>query len=229
MKRTLLVFGASGELGNGIVTSIPPDQFDEVILFDFSFDENQKNEFKKIRISDLSIEANVTEVFTTIKPDKNTIYFMVSTIGGYTGGKVIAQTSYEDFVRMVNMNLTSNFLLLKQFSNLIQKSKAGSACLIAAYRGLHPKEKDGVYGASKAGLIHLVKTASLEGEEINLSVNAIAPLLIDTQANRSWMENVNFATLQKPEEIGGLIWDIFENFHFLNGNIFQLTTRFDLK
>jgi NAD(P)-dependent dehydrogenase (short-subunit alcohol dehydrogenase family) len=229
MKKNLLVFGASGALGKGIVSSISQDQFNDVFLFDFSFDKSNESIFNKIIISDLSIEENVIKAFTELQTDKNNIYFLVSTIGGYTGGKELNQISIEDFNRMISMNITSNFLLLKHFSNLIKKSNAGSACFIAAYRGLYPKENDSIYGASKAGLIHLVKTASLEGVEINLSVNAIAPLIIDTPANRSWMKNVNFETLQKSEEIGKLIWSLFDNFHFVNGNILELTTRFDLK
>ncbi|MDP2303005.1 MAG: SDR family oxidoreductase [Ignavibacteria bacterium] len=229
MKRNLLVFGATGELGRGIVSSISLNNFDEVFLFGFSQNENLNTEFNQVIISDLSIEKNVIDAFANVVEDKNNIYFMVSTVGGYIGGKQINQTPHEDYLRMINMNLTSNFLLLKHFATLVKNSKAGSACIIAAYRGLHAKENDGIYGASKAGLIHLIKTASLEGNEINLTVNAIAPLIIDTEANRSWMKNVNFETLQKPKEIGELIWSLFDKFHFINGNIIELTRRLDLK
>ncbi len=105
---------------------------------------------------------------------------LFSTIGGFTGGKKIWETEVGYFDRMINMNLKTNFLIAKYFSLLVRKLDSGSICLTSAYTGLFPEEGKGVYGASKAALIHLVKTLAEEGKEIKLSANAIAPFIIDT-------------------------------------------------
>ena len=73
----------------------------------------------------------------------------------------------------------------------------------------------------------MVKSLSLEGKAINLSVNAIAPYVIDTKANREWMRDFDFDSAMKPGEIGELINSIFNNYHFLTGNILELTNRFN--
>ncbi len=84
-----------------------------------------------------------------------------------------------------------------------------------------------VYGLSKAGLIHLVKTLAEEGKEINLSSNAIAPFIIDTPSNREWMPDADFTKWMKPTEIGEFVESIFQNYNMISGNIFQLKHRFD--
>jgi NAD(P)-dependent dehydrogenase (short-subunit alcohol dehydrogenase family) len=77
-------------------------------------------------------------------------------------------------------------------------------------------------------MIHLVKSLAKEGKEIKLSVNAIAPYIIDTPANRGWMKDSNFENWMKPEEIGELIHSVFNNYNFVTGNIIKLRDRFSL-
>jgi NAD(P)-dependent dehydrogenase (short-subunit alcohol dehydrogenase family) len=72
-----------------------------------------------------------------------------------------------------------------------------------------------------------VKTISDEGVKINLTANAIAPYIIDTPANREWMDIKDYSKMIKPAEIGSLVLSIFKNFNFISGNIFDLKHRFD--
>ena len=128
---------------------------------------------------------------------------------------------------MFNMNLKTNFLLAKYFSILVSKSSSGSICFTAAYTGIRAEKNKAAYGLSKASLIHLVKSLALDGKGINLSVNAIAPYIIDTKANRKWMKDFDFDTVMKPDEIGELIYSLFNNYYFVTGNIIELTNRFN--
>jgi NAD(P)-dependent dehydrogenase (short-subunit alcohol dehydrogenase family) len=73
----------------------------------------------------------------------------------------------------------------------------------------------------------LVETLSSEGSKINLSVNAIAPFIIDTPANREWIKNADYSSWMKPEEIGELVSSLFENHNFISGNIIELKNRFN--
>ncbi|MBX2977402.1 MAG: SDR family NAD(P)-dependent oxidoreductase [Ignavibacteriaceae bacterium] len=226
MKKKLLIFGANGSLGKGIVDVIPENKFTEIHLFDFKFENSNHSHYNLHMVSDLSIEQNVENAFHNVTNSKESVFYLISTIGGYIGGKKISDTKFEDYLKMINMNLTSNFLILKHFQKLVNKSHSGTALFTTAFTGLNAKELNGVYGASKGALIHLVKTASLEGREIKLSVNSIAPLIIDTPENRSWLNYDQLETIQKPCEIGKFIFGIFENYNFVTGNIFEMTSRF---
>lgn len=91
----------------------------------------------------------------------------------------------------------------------------------------NPEINKTAYGVSKSALIHLVKSLALEGEKIKLSVNAIAPFIIDTPSNRKWMKNSDYSGWVKPEEIGKLAYSLFDNFNFISGNIISIKNRFD--
>ncbi len=137
-------------------------------------------------------------------------------------------TNYEDWSKMLNINLNTSFLIAKHFSNIVKESAGGSICFTSAYTALNPQKKTAAYGVSKAGLIHLVKSLAIEAEEIKLSVNAIAPYVIDTEANRKWGKESDYPGWIKPEEIGELANNIFSNFNFISGNVFQLKIRFEI-
>jgi NAD(P)-dependent dehydrogenase (short-subunit alcohol dehydrogenase family) len=228
MKKELLIFGSNGALGKGVTKVLSQKDYEKVYLFDFDvLDDNiQQNKMINIQIKDLSKEENVIRAFSSIKPDKNTFYFLFSTIGGFWGGQTVWETKLEDWERIFNLNLTANFLLAKHFSWLVKASAGGSLCLTAAYTAENPEAMKSAYGASKAALVHLVKTLSLEGQKINLSANAIAPHIIDTPANRNWMPDADFNKWIKPEEIGEIVYSLFSNFTYVSGSIISLKEKF---
>ncbi len=238
MKKELLIFGANGALGGGVTDTLLKKDYDEIFLFDFNFNNvttSDKN-VKQVIVKDLSKEENVLEVFGTISPGKDKIFFLYSTIGGFLGGKTVWETSAEDIDKMINMNFKTSFFIARQFSKIVAQSSSGSICFTAAFTGLNPEAKKAAYGISKASVIHLVKTLALEGREINLSANAIAPYIIDTPANREWMparrsdnaggNDADYNSWMKPNEIGELIHSIFMNYNSVTGNIIELTHRF---
>jgi NAD(P)-dependent dehydrogenase (short-subunit alcohol dehydrogenase family) len=229
MNKELLIFGANGALGSGVTSALVSKNFDKIYLFDFKFDENNFNDEKidKITIEDLAIENNVENAFKNVSPGKNKKFFLYSTIGGFAGGNSVSETSVSEWEKMMSMNLRTSFLLAKHFSGLVSSSDSGSLCFTAAYTGLYAENKKAAYGTSKSALIHLVKSLALEGEEIRLSVNAIAPYIIDTPVNREWMKEGEFSKWMKPEEIGELVNSIFDNYNFVTGNIISLKQRFN--
>jgi len=227
MKKVLLIFGSSGALGKGTSDLLLKQDYDEFYLFDFKHKEGSYNNIHRVGVKDLSEEENVRDAFSKIKTEKDSVYFLFSTIGGFTGGKKIWETEIGNFDRMINMNLKTNFLLAKYFSLLVKECNSGSICFTAAYTGIDAELEKGVYGMSKAALIHFVSTLAKEGNEIKLSANAIAPFIIDTPPNREWMSESDFSKWMKPEEIGKFIHSIFQNYNMLSGNIFELKHRFD--
>lgn len=228
MKRELLIFGAAGALGKGITDVMLKRNYDKIYLFDFKFEDTTSSGKtpEKIVIKDLSVEKNVEEAFKKITPSKDTLFFLYSTVGGYAGGKTIGETDEEQWNRMMDMNLKANFFIAKYFTRLVGNSAGGSICFTAAETGINPERKKAAYGTSKSALVHLVKTLSLEGEEIKLSANAIAPYILDTPANREWLDKEDHHKMIKPGEIGEFADDLFNNFYFISGNIVRLSTRF---
>lgn len=228
MTRELLIFGANGALGKGIVKHFSSKKFDKIYTFDRKFDEQKYENIEKVVVDDLSVDANVKSAFQKVKSDKEKLFFLYNTVGGFAGGKKLWETDTDEVDRMFKLNLKSNYLIAKHFSALIKESAGGSLCLTAAYSGILPEKNKSSYGMSKAGLIHLVKELALEGSEINLSANSIAPYIIDTPENRKWMQNSDFSAWVKPVEVAKIAEFLFENFHFMTGNIITVKDRFEV-
>ncbi len=228
MDKKLIIFGSNGQLGKGVTKTLLSKSYDEFYLFDFKFDESFNDQrVKQFVIKDLSIEKNVIAALFDVKTNEKTQIFLYSTIGGYYGGTTVWETEELDFDRMINMNLKANFLIAKHFSTIVKKSYGGSICFTSAYTGNHPEELKFAYGAAKSALNYLVKTLSSEGNQINLSVNAISPYIIDTKSNREWMKNANYSSWIKPDEIGELAHLLFTNYNFISGNVVELKQRFN--
>jgi 3-oxoacyl-[acyl-carrier protein] reductase len=229
MQKELLIFGAYGALGRGVTSTLIKKDYERIYLFDAhpGADWNTYSKVQNIIVKDLSIEENVVEAFRNVLPSKEKLFYLYSTVGGYTGGKTIAELEASDWDRMFSVNLKSSFLIAKYFSRLVKESAGGSICFTAAAAALHPEAKRAAYSASKSALINLVETLAQEGKEIRLSANAIAPFIIDTAANREWMQQKDFSKAVKPEEIGELAHALFANYNFISGNFLRLEIRFE--
>lgn len=230
MKKEILIFGASGALGKGVAQFFFNKDYDKIHLFDSGTNTSSKpqNVIHHL-IGDLTVEKNVESAFESILPDKHKLYFLFTTVGGFFGGKKLWETEIDEWEKMIQLNLRTSFLIAKHFAKIVKDSAGGSICFTSAFTAVSPEENKAAYGASKGGLIHLVKTLAKEGVEIRLSANAIAPYIIDTPANRGWMKKADFDKWIKPEEIGELVNCLFNNYHFISGNTITLKERLKLK
>lgn len=171
-------------------------------------------------IGDLSYETEIVKAFDEVEVEEDAFYFLISTIGGIKAGEPIWDMSYEDWQFMLNLNLNISFLLSKHFAKLVQKARGGSICFTSAMVGLNPAVNKAAYGTSKSALNYLVKTLAKEGRGINLTANAIAPLLPDTAENREWVNDVE--SMVKPARVAESIDSIFNRYDSFSGNIFEL-------
>lgn len=218
MKKIFILFGSTGTLGKEAVKYFTNQKYDAYYIFARKPIKNKKPNF--IVVGDLTKEENVANCFGQIKRAKNNFYYLLNTIGGYRGGKSISETSLDDWNNMINLNLTSSFLIAKHFADIVKSGLGGSLCMISAASSLHPQARIGAYSISKNGINHLTKIMALEGKEINLCTNTIAPFAIDSPENREWINEKSL--LVSPFDICILAENIFTNSKLFNGNIFEL-------
>jgi NAD(P)-dependent dehydrogenase (short-subunit alcohol dehydrogenase family) len=97
---------------------------------------------------------------------------------GIAAGGPIAEQSFEDWRRVLAVNLDGAFLSLRTALRLIREG--GSIVLTASVAGLKAEPGTAAYAASKAAVIHLAKVAAKESASRGIRVNAIAPGGVDT-------------------------------------------------
>ncbi len=226
IRKEALLFGCNGALGSKVAEVFRTAGFDRLYLFDINAEEHTDDKEIRINTGDLSIAENVIKAMSVVESMQGKLLFLFSTIGGFFGGKQIEETSPADIARMVSMNYTSNFNILAEFKRKVALCSGGSAMFTSAFSAFSGEGGRAAYGASKAALSYLVESGADEGREINLSVNAIAPYILDTPQNRDWIEPELIDSLIKPAETARFILSIFENYNFISGNVFKLKHRF---
>jgi len=97
---------------------------------------------------------------------------------GIASGSPIAETSFEDWRRVLSVNLDGAFLSLRTALRLMREG--GSIVLTASVSGLKAEPGTASYAASKAAVIQLAKVAAKEAAPRGIRVNAIAPGGVDT-------------------------------------------------
>ena len=109
---------------------------------------------------------------------------------GIGAGSPLAQTSFEDWRRVMSVNLDGAFLSLRTALRLL--GDGGSAVLTASAIALKAEPSTAAYGVSKAAVIKLAKVAAKEHAARGVRVNAIAPGGVDTPI---WDEQPFFQAL----------------------------------
>lgn len=113
----------------------------------------------------------------------------------------LAHTDEKEWEEVINLNLTSNFRLIRTIDPLLRASEAGRAIFVTSdmVRLCHAYWAS--YTASKAGLEALVKTYAAETVTTNMRVNLINPGAIDTAMLEKAFPGGYQGEMKKPEDI----------------------------
>ncbi len=121
--------------------------------------------------------------------------------GGFAMGDV-ADTDEEVWNRMIAMNATTVFFTTKTLLPWLRKSDEGAIVNIAAVPAITGGGAGMVaYTASKAAVVAMTRAMAREFSGDDITVNAIAPTVIDTAANRAAMPDADYAEWVTPEAI----------------------------
>ena len=94
--------------------------------------------------------------------------------------KPILDISYEDWSRVLAVNLTGPFLCTQAAAPLMRDGGGGAVVNVTSISGLRASTLRTAYGTSKAGLAHLTKQQAAELAALGIRVNAVAPGPVDT-------------------------------------------------
>lgn len=94
--------------------------------------------------------------------------------------KPILDTSYDEWRRVLDVNLSGPFLMTQALAPLMIAGGGGAIVNIGSISGLRASTLRVAYGTSKAGLAHLTKQQAAELGEVGIRVNLVAPGPVDT-------------------------------------------------
>ncbi|WP_374570109.1 SDR family NAD(P)-dependent oxidoreductase [Phenylobacterium sp.] len=110
--------------------------------------------------------------------------------------------------RVMAVNLTATYRLIRSVERLLRVSDAGRAIFITTGRVERPRAFWGAYGASKAGMEHIVRTWADELENTQIRAALVDPGQMRTKMRAEAMPGEDPMTLPHPDEIGPLIVEL---------------------
>ena len=186
---TILITGASRGLGANFAKVLASDGFRII-----GVGRNKINLEKVIlnlpnqQLDHHFIELDITDEVEVNKKLSNLNLYALINNAGIANTKLLHKETYSDLSEIFDTNLlgslnVSNALIPKMIIN-----KRGKIINIASTLGYRPLSYVGAYSATKAALIQITKSQSIELAKYNICVNALAPGYILTDINRDQLE-----------------------------------------
>jgi NAD(P)-dependent dehydrogenase (short-subunit alcohol dehydrogenase family) len=155
-----------------------------------------------VTVEDLADEAGVDRLYAGLPQ----LWASIHIAGGFASGPV-AGTDKATLQGQLDENLVSCFLCCRAAVKAMPQGAGGRIVNVAARPALEWRSGAGMaaYTASKAAVAALTVALAQEVADKNILVNAIAPSIIDTPANRQAMPKADHAAWPKPEQIAEII------------------------
>jgi NAD(P)-dependent dehydrogenase (short-subunit alcohol dehydrogenase family) len=113
----------------------------------------------------------------------------------------VAHIDPRDWAEVMAVNLTASWRLIRSCDPPLRASDAGRAVFVTTGRVLRPRAYWGMYGASKAGMEHLVTTWAQEVEGTPLRVNLVDPDIVATKMRAAAMPGEDPSTIPQPTDV----------------------------
>jgi 3-oxoacyl-[acyl-carrier protein] reductase len=145
---------------------------------------------------DVSDENAFIDAIKTIIDCDGEFAYLVNN-AGITNDKLALRMKTEDFMSVINANLTSAFIGCRESMKMMRKKKFGSIVNIASIVGETGNAGQTNYAASKGGLIAMNKSFALEAASSGIRYNTITPGFIATDMTDELKDDVKDAFIAK--------------------------------
>jgi NAD(P)-dependent dehydrogenase (short-subunit alcohol dehydrogenase family) len=205
--RSVVITGGTGALGSAVAAAlvaagarctVPYVHDGEMERFALRGDAR----VKLIKVADLASEADVARAFAGANP-----WASIHIAGGFAPGDV-ADTGKDALMAQLDSNLVSCFLCCRAAVNAMRAGGQGGRIVnVAARPALEPRSGAGMsaYTVAKSGVAALTMALAEEVAKDGILVNAVAPSIMDTAANRKAVPKADFAKWPKVEEVAATI------------------------
>jgi NAD(P)-dependent dehydrogenase (short-subunit alcohol dehydrogenase family) len=209
--KVALIAGGTGGLGRAVSQAFLEQGAKVIVTF------RKTQEFEELKAiagrdaalvgSDVDVtdQAAVQKLVSEIVTAHGHLDFLVNAVGAYAGGAKLWETDARVFDQMLQLNLTSGYVLCRAVVPVMRKQRSGAIVNVASKAAFDHAAGAAAYTASKAAAVAMMDSLAAELKTSGVRVNSILPSIIDTDANRKAMQGADFAKWPKPEEIARVI------------------------
>ena len=227
--KNIIITGASGGIGNSIVKRLIENGAN-ILASGTRIEklEELKKNFEKIKILkfDISQSDKIEEFIDNATKELGGSLDCIVNNAGVTQDNLAIRMSLEEWQKVIDINLTSTFLMSKFAIKKMLKNKSGKIVNITSVVGHTGNLGQANYTASKAGIIAMSKSLSIEYAKKNINVNCISPGFIKTamtdKIDEKYKEiiisKIPSARLGEPEDIANAVLFLLSNqSNYING------------
>jgi len=228
-NKNIIVTGASGGIGNSIVEKLHINGAN-ILATGTRIEklEELKNKFDNIKILkfDISQHEKIEEFINNATEELGGSLDCIVNNAGITKDNLTIRMSLEEWTNVIDVNLTSTFLMCKYSIKKMLKNKSGKIINITSVVGHTGNVGQANYTASKAGIVAMSKSLAIEYAKKNINVNCISPGFINTAMTDKIDEKYKEAIiakipsnrLGKPEDIANVVTFLGSNLSdYING------------
>lgn len=159
--------------------------------------------------ADVADPAAPDQLFEALESHWNTRVLALVNNAGINRDDLTPSLRDEDWSQVIETDLNAAFRLMRRALGAMLRARSGRIVNIASTAGLRANPGQSNYAAAKAGLIALTKTAAVEVARRGITINAVAPGLIDTEMTAGLSGDLLAAVparrVGKPEEVAACV------------------------
>ena len=215
-NKNIIVTGATGGIGNSIIKKLDKEGAN-ILASGTKLEklEDLKKEFKNVKILRFDISQS-DQIENFIEDASNKLGDSLDCIinnAGITQDNLAIRMNLDEWKKVIDVNLTSTFLMCKFAIKKMLKTKKGKIINITSVVGHTGNLGQSNYTASKAGIIAMSKSLAIEYAKKNININCISPGFIKTTMTDKIDEKfkeliiakIPSARLGEPEDIANAV------------------------
>ena len=227
-NKNIIVTGASGGIGNSIVEKLS-ECGANVLASGTRLEklEELKSKFNEIKILkfDISQSDKIEEFIDNAANELGGLDCIVNN-AGITQDNLAIRMSIDEWKKVIDINLTSTFLMSKFAIKKMLKNKKGKIINITSVVGHTGNLGQANYTASKAGIVAMSKSLAIEYAKKNININCISPGFIktamtdkiDEKFKEAIISKIPSARLGEPDDIANAVLFLASNqSDYING------------
>ena len=198
-NKKILITGATGGIGKALVKKFT--SLEGNVLATGTKNEKLdllKTEFPKINILkfDISEHSKIEEFIENVNSQLTSLDVVVNN-AGIALDNLSLRMKDEEWQKVIDINLTSTFLLCKYAIKKMLKNKYGRIVNIASIVGHTGNIGQANYAASKSGMIGMTKSLAIEYAKKNITLNCVSPGFIQSNMTDKILESIKAVLTSK--------------------------------